>query len=138
MRIVPINRLIFSYLDYAMVNFVKPSLLGSKEDFREMYATPIAKGQHKDSSPHQIKLMRLQSFNLNRELKSVVHVSGFYANVSEILQQRIISFKRREVSLLLQDLPEKHEYVLYIPMSEKQVSELIWLANFHLKILKYS
>ncbi len=63
------------FSDYAMVNFVKPWFLGTAKEFRNVYANPIEKGQHKDSSLYEIKLMRRQSFNLNRELESIVHVS---------------------------------------------------------------
>lgn len=76
--------IIFLYSDYAMVDFVKPLLLGTPDQFRYMYANPISKGQHKDSSRQEIKSMRLQSYNLNRELESIVHVS--YNDLS-ILQQ---------------------------------------------------
>lgn len=65
----------FLFSDHAMVNFVKPSFLGTAKEFRNIYANPIKKGQHKDSSSAEIRLMRMQSFNLNRELESFVHVS---------------------------------------------------------------
>lgn len=58
-----------------MVNFVKPSFLGNVKEFKRIYANPIAKGQHKDSTSAEIRMMRMQSFNLNRELESFVHVS---------------------------------------------------------------
>lgn len=74
--------IIFSYSDHAMVNFVKPSFLGTADEFSYNYAKPIAKGQHKDSTQSQIKQMRLQSFNLNKELESFVHVSGFFDRFS--------------------------------------------------------
>lgn len=73
-----VNRISFLFrflLDHAMVDFVKPSFLGTVKEFRNIYANPISKGQHKDSTSGEIKLMRMQSFNLNRELQSFVHVS---------------------------------------------------------------
>lgn len=84
-----------------MVNFIKPSFLGTEKEFANLYATPIRIGQHKDSSRSEIKFMKQRSYVLHKKLSKFV--------------------QRREAKLLKTFLPEKYEYVLFIPMTDVQV-----------------
>lgn len=76
-------------LDYSMVNFIKPSFLGTEKEFANLYATPIRIGQHKDSSRSEIKFMKQRSYVLHKKLSKFV--------------------QRREAALLKTCLPEKYE-----------------------------
>lgn len=83
-----------------MVNFIKPSFLGTEKEFANLYANPIRTGQHKDSSKGEIKYMKQRSYVLHKKLSKFV--------------------QRREAALLKTFLPEKYEYVLFIPMTDVQ------------------
>ncbi|EAT37533.1 AAEL010499-PA, partial [Aedes aegypti] len=85
---------------FCMVSFVKPAYLGDEREFNEQYARPIKDGQHKDSSPSDIRYMKTKSFILNKHLTSFV--------------------QRKEFSVLEGFLPEKYEYVLYVPLTPVQ------------------
>ncbi len=84
-----------------MVNFVKPNFLGTKQNFNEYFAEPIKNGQHADSCETDIKYMKERSYALNKKLSKIV--------------------QRREISLLKDFLPEKLEFVLFVPLTEIQV-----------------
>lgn len=83
-----------------MVNFIKPSFLGTEKEFNNRYATPIKAGQHADSTPMDIKQMKRRAFVLHKKLVPFV--------------------QRKEASILKQFLPEKYEYVLGIPLTTCQ------------------
>lgn len=85
---------------FCMVSFVKPAYLGDEREFNEQYARPIRDGQHKDSSPGDIRYMKTKSFILHKHLESFV--------------------QRKEFSVLQGFLPEKYEYVLYVPLTPVQ------------------
>lgn len=83
-----------------MVDFIKPSFLGTEREFANLYSNPIKSGQHKDSTPSEIRCMKQRSYVLHKKLSRFV--------------------QRREAAVLKQFLPEKFEYVLFIPMSPVQ------------------
>lgn len=85
---------------YCMVNFVKPAYLGSEREFNEHYATPIKKGQHADSDIHEVAFMKMQSYILHKNLVNFV--------------------QRKEFEVLRGFLPDKFEYVLYVPLTPVQ------------------
>uniref|UniRef100_A0A1B0CAC6 Putative dna repair protein snf2 family n=1 Tax=Lutzomyia longipalpis TaxID=7200 RepID=A0A1B0CAC6_LUTLO len=85
---------------YCMVNFIKPNFLGTEKEFANLYTNPIKSGQHKDSTKQEIKCMKQRSYVLHKKLSRFV--------------------QRREAAVLKQFLPEKFEYVLFIPMTEVQ------------------
>lgn len=85
---------------YCMVNFIKPSFLGSDREFANLYANPIKNGQHKDSDSRAIKIMKQRSYVLHNKLSRFV--------------------QRREAGVLKEFLPEKFEYVLFVPLTPVQ------------------
>ncbi|XP_055542368.1 transcriptional regulator ATRX homolog [Wyeomyia smithii] len=85
---------------FCMVSFVKPAYLGSEREFNEHYARPIIAGQHKDSNPGEIKLMKMKSYILHKHLMAFVH--------------------RKEFSVLKDFLPKKYDYVIYVPLTPVQ------------------
>ncbi|XP_075150194.1 uncharacterized protein LOC142224305 isoform X2 [Haematobia irritans] len=85
---------------YSMVNFIKPLFLGTEKEFANLYANPIKNGQHKDSGKTDIKIMKQRSFVLHKKLSKFV--------------------QRKEAELLKTFLPQKFEYVLFIPMTDVQ------------------
>lgn len=58
-----------------MVDFIKPSFLGTEKEFANLYANPIKSGQHKDSSTSEIKFMKERSYVLHKKLSKFVQVS---------------------------------------------------------------
>ncbi|XP_063697566.1 transcriptional regulator ATRX-like [Culicoides brevitarsis] len=85
---------------YCMVNWIKPSFLGTEKEFNNRYANPIKQGQHKDSTSSEIRQMKRRSFVLHRKLQPFV--------------------ERKEFTILKDELPTKHEYVIYVPLTEVQ------------------
>ena len=65
----------FLYSDYTMVNFVKPNLLGTHKEFKNRFVNPIINGQCRDSSPEDIRMMRLRAHILFSVLKDTVQVT---------------------------------------------------------------
>uniref|UniRef100_A0A182JU96 Transcriptional regulator ATRX n=1 Tax=Anopheles christyi TaxID=43041 RepID=A0A182JU96_9DIPT len=85
---------------YCMVNFIKPSFLGSDKEFSNLYANPIKNGQCKDSDQQSIKIMKQRSYVLHNKLSRFV--------------------QRKEAAVLKEFLPEKFEYVLFVPLTPVQ------------------
>lgn len=83
-----------------MVDFIKPGFLGTERQFGIEYAGPIRNGQHADSNIDEIRTMKKKSFILHKKLYEFV--------------------QRKEASLLKTFLPEKYEYVLFLPLTEIQ------------------
>lgn len=94
---------------YSMVNFIKPLILGTEKEFANLYANPIKNGQHKDSSKRDIKVMKQRSFVLHKKLSKFV--------------------QRKEAELLKSFLPQKFEYVLFIPMTDVQNTLYEYVLN---------
>ena len=86
---------------HCMVSFVKPSLLGTVKEFRNMYENPINNGQCNDATEFDIKLMKERAHILFEQLSGCV--------------------QRRDYIVLKEFLPEKYEYVLSIKLSDLQV-----------------
>ncbi|XP_052895482.1 uncharacterized protein LOC128302655 [Anopheles moucheti] len=85
---------------YCMVNFIKPSFLGSDKEFNNLYANPIKNGQCKDSDQQAIKIMKQRSYVLHNKLSKFV--------------------QRKEAGVLKEFLPAKYEYVLFVPLTPVQ------------------
>lgn len=85
---------------WCMVDFVRPSFLGTMKEFMNMFANPISNGQCVDSGPADIKLMKERIFVLQHEL------SGFV--------------QRRDDSVLEASLPSKYEWTIPIRLSSEQ------------------
>ena len=86
---------------HCMVNFVKPNLLGTMQEFKNRFVNPINNGQHSDSKTHDVRLMKEKAFCLHKLLEGTV--------------------SRKDFSEILKYLPKKNEYVLSIRMSPMQV-----------------
>lgn len=85
---------------FIMVDFVKPSLLGSKREFKNRFENPITNGQHIDSTDYDVKLMKKRVHVLHNMLKNCVH--------------------RCDYSVLVPYLQPKFEYVISIRLTETQ------------------
>ncbi|KAI4469005.1 rad54-like [Holotrichia oblita] len=86
---------------FCMVQFVKPNLLGNYKEYLNRFVNPITNGQYTDSTPHDINIMRKRSHVLHKLLDGVV--------------------QRRDYSVLAPFLPPKHEYVLFVSLTELQI-----------------
>lgn len=85
---------------WCMVDFCRPSYLGTKTEFSNMFERPIQNGQCIDSTPQDCKLMRYRAHVLHSLLKGFV--------------------QRRSQAVLQKCLPEKTEFVLLIRMTPFQ------------------
>ncbi len=85
---------------YAMVNFVKPQLLGTFNEFKNRFVNPIQNGQHSDSTERDVRVMKKRSFILNDLLKGCM--------------------QRLDYNVLVPYLQPKHEYVLCISLTDFQ------------------
>ena len=86
---------------HCMVSFVKPNLLGTTKEFKNMYENPINNGQCADATDFDMKLMKERSHILYEQLSACV--------------------QRRDYHVLKEFLPLKFEYVLSIKLSDLQV-----------------
>jgi transcriptional regulator ATRX len=86
---------------FCMVQFIKPNLLGTYKEYLNRFVNPITNGQYTDSTPHDIQIMRRRSHVLHKMLDGVV--------------------QRRDYSVLEPYLPPKHEYILFLTLTETQI-----------------
>lgn len=94
---------------FAMVDFVKPKLLGTFNEFKNRFVNPIQNGQHSDSSDRDVRIMKKRSYILSDLLKGCM--------------------QRLDYNVLMPYLQPKHEYVLSICLTEFQKK----LYTFYLK-----
>lgn len=85
---------------WCMVDFVRPSYLGTKTEFSNMFERPILNGQCIDSTPADCKLMRYRAHVLHSLLKGFV--------------------QRRSHTVLQKSLPTKTEFVMLVRMTPFQ------------------
>ena len=85
---------------FAMVDFVKPKLLGTYKEFKNRFVNPIQNGQHSDSTDRDVRIMKKRSFILSDLLKGCM--------------------QRLDYNVLVPYLQPKHEYVLCICLTDFQ------------------
>lgn len=84
-----------------MVNFVKPHLLGSPKEFKNRFVNPIMNGQYMNSNDQDLKLMKRRSHVLHELLDNTIH--------------------RLDVSVLMPLVMPKHEYAVYVRLTDFQI-----------------
>mmetsp|Transcript_1200 Transcript_1200/g.1827 ORF Transcript_1200/g.1827 Transcript_1200/m.1827 type:complete len:856 (+) Transcript_1200:75-2642(+) len=84
---------------WTMINFIKPHYW-SEDFFKLYYADPILEGMKKDSSAYDVSMMQKRSYLLVKKLSQFVN--------------------RKDVSILMKELPKKHEFVIHIGLSPLQ------------------
>merc|ERR1719483_695292 len=96
---------------FAMVDFVKPKLLGTFNEFRNRFVNPITNGQSLDSTDRDVRVMKKRAFILSDLLKGCM--------------------QRLDYNVLVPFLQPKHEYVLCISLTpfQKKLYEH-YLENF--------
>ena len=57
-----------------MVSFVKPNLLGTIREFKNRFVNPITNGQCQDSTPYDVRKMKLRAHILHELLVGSVQV----------------------------------------------------------------
>ena len=85
---------------WCMVDFVRPSYLGTKSEFTNMFERPIMNGQCIDSTREDVKLMRYRAHVLHSLLEGFV--------------------QRRGHDVFLSTLPKKFEYIILLKLSSIQ------------------
>lgn len=95
-----INHACTCSIDYTMINFVKPNLLGTLSEFRNRFANPIKNGQCSDSMPSDIRIMKQRAHVLHRKVEGCV--------------------QRKDYRVLSTALPPKQEYVISFRLTEVQ------------------
>lgn len=85
---------------WCMVDFVRPSYLGTKAEFSNMFERPIMNGQCMDSTREDVKLMRYRSHVLHSLLEGFV--------------------QRRGHDVFYGQLTQKQEYIILLKMSPVQ------------------
>lgn len=85
---------------WCMVDFVRPSYLGTKHEFSNLFERPIQNGQCIDSTPADIRLMRYRAHVLHNKLEGFVQRRGF--------------------QVLKKSLPEKNEHVILVRLTQFQ------------------
>lgn len=99
---------------FAMVDWIKPNLLGTVKEFNNLYANPIKDGQHQDSTNQMIRKMKQRSFILYKKLSKFV--------------------QRKEAMVLREFLPEKYEYCIFVPLTpvqEELYEKFLSKSNFN-------
>jgi RAD54-like protein 2 len=83
-----------------MVDFVRPSYLGTKAEFTNMFERPILNGQCMDSTLEDVRLMRHRAHVLHTLLEGFV--------------------QRRSHDVLYDSLPPKEEFIILVKLSSIQ------------------
>jgi transcriptional regulator ATRX len=106
---------------YTMIDFIRPRLLGSRQEFSNRYclegggtrctgltascslrfANPIENGQCADSMPEDVALMKRRSYVLSKKVASLVHRCSHH--------------------IIADTLPPKHESIIAIKLTPVQV-----------------
>ena len=87
---------------FTMVDFVKPNLLGTKEEFNNRFANPINNGKYANSTPYDVQNMKECAYVLNTLLEKSINRCGY--------------------QVLINDLQPKLEYVLSLRLTETQAN----------------
>lgn len=85
---------------FHMIDFVKPGLLVSEKVFRNRFVNPIENGRCSDSTREDIKRMKRRIYVLHRKTQAFIHRRGY-----------------QDVEI---DMPKKHEYTIFVRLTELQ------------------
>lgn len=95
-----------------MVQFVKPNLLGTYNEYLNRFVNPITNGQYTDSTQYDTRLMKQRSHVLHKLLDGCV--------------------QRKDYQVLAPYLPPKHEYVVFTKLRPLQIKlyTVSWIVFF--------
>lgn len=85
---------------YAMVEWIKPGLLGTLDEFCSRFVAPVKVGQYKDSDEYETKQMKLRCYILHE----------IFFDIAQL----------KEVSVLKDFVAEKHDYCINVPLTKLQ------------------
>ena len=95
-----------------MMNWVKPNLLGTKQEYNNRFVNPIVNGEKKDSTDDDVKLMKFRAHVLHRMLQDCV--------------------QRYDYSILPKMLPPKYEFVIQVNLSPLQKILYMYYIEFEI------
>eukprot|EP01063_Lacrimia_lanifica_P013666 TRINITY_DN2028_c0_g1_i6.p1 TRINITY_DN2028_c0_g1~~TRINITY_DN2028_c0_g1_i6.p1 ORF type:complete len:1153 (+),score=205.45 TRINITY_DN2028_c0_g1_i6:439-3897(+) len=84
---------------WTMINFIRPGYF-ARAEFQKFFQTAIERGQRHDATEWDVNRMKARSYILHKELEPFL--------------------QRKDQTILQQDLPPKHEFIIYCPMSDLQ------------------
>lgn len=74
----PFYKIILLFVVYNILKFVQPGLFTNYKEFYDLYVSIINAGLRADADEFQINAMKDRAYILNRNLRSVMHVSFFF------------------------------------------------------------
>ena len=82
-----------------MVDFIKPKLLGTKQEFQNRFVNPINNGRCSNSTPRDVKIMKQRCHVLYQLLSGCVQVSIHLSFTQEYIGTA--NFKKVKLAALL-------------------------------------
>lgn len=109
---------------YHMCNFVRPYLLGDFSEYKNNFIKLIEAGQHEDSSPYEVKLMKKRIHVLQKYLGQVLHRASY-----EVLKKELTVTKFEYVIKLKLTSLQDQLYLEYLKHKNAEKDEECRVKN---------
>ncbi|XP_065317057.1 transcriptional regulator ATRX-like isoform X2 [Gordionus sp. m RMFG-2023] len=106
----PLQNNLYEY--HCMVQLVRPSILGSKTEFQNMFVNPIRNGQCADSTERDVKIMKKRAHILHQKLSGIIQRMDYTTLKNDQLSNNTFE---------IDALTPKYEYIVYVRLSHKQI-----------------
>ncbi|KAL7287813.1 hypothetical protein TKK_0018188 [Trichogramma kaykai] len=88
---------------HCIFDFVKPYLLGTEKEYKNLFVNPIKNGQYNNSTDADVRMMKIRTDVLDRKLIGCIQRYNYDETIKNIL-------------------PKKIEYVIYLKLSKIQIN----------------